>query len=80
MGDGKTLVERFDGTDFGFWKMQIEDYLYDKDLHQPLGKKSEDMKEEEWKLLDKKVMSVIPLLSRNIVLHTTKVKTTNDMR
>ena len=21
-------IEKFDGTDFGFWRMQIEDYLY----------------------------------------------------
>ena len=35
--DGKTLgIEKFDGTDFGYWKMQIEDYLYEKKLHLPL--------------------------------------------
>ena len=21
-------IKKFDGTDFGYWKMQIEDYLY----------------------------------------------------
>nr|GEW85650.1 retrovirus-related Pol polyprotein from transposon TNT 1-94 [Tanacetum cinerariifolium] len=25
--DGKIKIEKFDGHDFGFWKMQIEDYL-----------------------------------------------------
>ncbi|KAB5556118.1 hypothetical protein DKX38_007027 [Salix brachista] len=29
-------IEKFDGTDFGYWKMQIEDYLYGKKLHLPL--------------------------------------------
>ena len=35
-------IEKFDGTDFGFWMMQIEDYLYGKKLHLPfLGEKPE---------------------------------------
>lgn len=25
---GKVKIEKFDGADFGFWKIQIEDYLY----------------------------------------------------
>ena len=29
-------IEKFDGMDFGYWKMQIEDYLYGKKLHLPL--------------------------------------------
>ena len=39
--DGKSSgIEKFDGTNFGYWKMQIEDYLYGKKLHLPLlGKK-----------------------------------------
>jgi hypothetical protein len=43
--DGKTLgIEKFDGTDFGYWKMQIEDYLYGKKLHlHLLGKKPDKM-------------------------------------
>nr|GEX28534.1 retrovirus-related Pol polyprotein from transposon TNT 1-94 [Tanacetum cinerariifolium] len=36
--DGKIKIDKFDGHDFGFWKMQIEDYLYQKKLHQPLMK------------------------------------------
>ena len=46
--EGKTLgIEKFDGTDFGYWGMQIEDYLYGKKLHLPLlGKKTENMKDE----------------------------------
>ena len=41
-------IEKFDGTDFGFWRMQIEDYLYGKKLHLPLlGEKPETMKAKE---------------------------------
>ena len=35
--EGKDLeIETFDGTNFGFWRMQIKDYLYEKKLHLPL--------------------------------------------
>ena len=46
--EGKVKIEKFDGADFGFWKMQIEDYLYQKKLYQPLlGKKPYDIKEDD---------------------------------
>lgn len=35
--DGRVKIDKFDGHDFGFWKMQIEDYLYQKGLHEPLS-------------------------------------------
>ena len=40
-------IEKFDGTDFGYWKMQIEDYLYGKKLHLLLLEKKPDIMEEE---------------------------------
>ena len=44
--EGKVKIEKFDGADFGFWKMQIEDYLYQKKLYQPLlGKKPDNIME-----------------------------------
>ena len=47
-------IEKFDGTDFAYWRMQIEDYLYGRKLHLPLlGTKLEAMKAEEWTLLDR---------------------------
>ena len=47
-------IKKFDGTDFGFWRMQIEDYLYGKKLHLPLLRsKLATMKDDEWALLDK---------------------------
>ena len=29
-------IEKFDGKDFEFWRVQIKDYLYGKKLHLPL--------------------------------------------
>jgi hypothetical protein len=40
--------------------MQIEDYLYQKKLHQPLTEnRPESMKEDEWNLLDRQAPGVI---------------------
>ena len=76
--EGRVKLEKFDGTDFGFWKMQIEDYLYQRNLYQPLsGKKPEAMKEEDWNLLDRQALGVIRLtLSRNVAFNIAKEKTT----
>ena len=41
-------IEKFNGTNFGFWRMQIKDYLYGKKLHLLLlGGKLATMKDEE---------------------------------
>ena len=41
--DGKFRVQKFNGQNFPLWEMQMEDYLYQKDLHLPLsGKKEAD--------------------------------------
>jgi hypothetical protein len=41
-------IENFDGIDFEYWKMQIEDYLYGKKLHLPLlGEIPNRMKDDE---------------------------------
>ena len=47
-------IEKFDGTNFAYWSMQIEDYLYWRKLNLPLlGTKLEVMKDKEWALLDR---------------------------
>ena len=71
-------IEMFDGTDFAYWRMQIEDYLYGRKLHLPLlGTKPESMKAEEWALLDRQVIGVIRLtLSRSVTHNVVKEKTT----
>ncbi|BBG97541.1 disease resistance family protein / LRR family protein [Prunus dulcis] len=76
--EGKMKIEKFDGADFGFWKMQIEDYLYQKKLYQPLSEnKPEGMNDEDWTLLDRQALGVIRLtLSRNVAFNIAKEKTT----
>uniref|UniRef100_A0A2N9IQA4 CCHC-type domain-containing protein n=1 Tax=Fagus sylvatica TaxID=28930 RepID=A0A2N9IQA4_FAGSY len=77
--DGKmSRIEKFDGTDFGYWKIQIEDYLYRKKLHLPLlGKKPDKMEDAEWALLDRQVLGVIRLtLSRSVAHNVVKETTT----
>ncbi|RVW63690.1 Retrovirus-related Pol polyprotein from transposon TNT 1-94 [Vitis vinifera] len=79
---GKTSgIEKFDGTDFAYWRMQIEDYLYGRKLHLPLlGTKPESMKAEEWALLDRQVLGVIRLtMSRSVAHNVVKEKTTTDL-
>ena len=74
-------IEKFNGTDFAYWRMQIEDYLYRRKLHLPLlGTKLETMKAEEWALLDRQVLEVIKLtLSRSIAHNVIKEKTTTNL-
>ena len=47
--EGKiSKIEKFDGTKFRYWRMQIEDYLFGKKLHLPLsGMKPETVKDVE---------------------------------
>ena len=74
-------IEKFNGTNFGFWRMQIEDYLYGRKLHLPLlREKLEAMKAEEWALLDGQVLEVIRLtLSRSVAHNFVKEKTTTNL-
>ncbi|RVW78245.1 Retrovirus-related Pol polyprotein from transposon TNT 1-94 [Vitis vinifera] len=76
-----SIIENFDGTNFAYWRMQIEDYLYGRKLHLPiLGTKPESMKVEEWTFLDRQVPRVIRLtLSRSIAHNVVKEKTTADL-
>ncbi|KAE8703438.1 cytochrome P450 71A9-like [Hibiscus syriacus] len=79
--EGNMKIEKFDGADFGFWKMQIEDFLYQKNLYQPLSEKQpEGMKNEDWALPDRQALGVIRLtLSRNITFNIAKEKTTTSL-
>jgi hypothetical protein len=48
--DGKFRVEKFNDQNYQLWKMQMEDYLYQKDLFLSLSrvaKKPAAMKDEE---------------------------------
>ena len=53
-------IKKFDGPNFAYWRMQIEDYLYGKKLLLPLlGMKPETIKDEDWNLLDRQVLRII---------------------
>ena len=74
-------IEKFDGTNFAYWRMQIEDYLYGRQLHLPLlGTKPEAMKAKKWAFLDRQVLGVIRLtLTRSVTHNVVKEKTTVDL-
>ena len=77
--EGKTKIEKFNRENFSFWKIQIEDYLFQKYLYQPLeGKKSEDIKDANWTILDRKALGTIRLtLSSSVAFNISKE---NDIR
>ena len=70
-------ITKFDGLEYSYWRMQIEDFLFSKKLHLPLGSKPEGVKVEDWNLLDRHVLEVIRLtLSKNMAHNIAKEKTT----
>jgi hypothetical protein len=77
--DGKFRVEKFNGQNYQLWKMQMEDYLYQKDLFLPLGriaKKPTATKDEEWEILDRKALGTIRLsLAALVAFNISKEKT-----
>ena len=81
MESSKIGIEKFDGSDFCFWKMQIEDYLYQKDIHKPLlGLKPDTMTTEQWKLKDRQALKLIRLtLSKNVAFNIIKEKSALDL-
>jgi hypothetical protein len=81
--DGKFRVKKFNGQNYQLWNMQMEYYLYQKDLFLPLGriaKKPTTMKDEEWEILDRKALGTIQLsLAASMVFNISKEKTTKDL-
>jgi hypothetical protein len=79
--EGKIGIKKFNGTDFAYWKLQIEDVLYGKDLHQPLLREQpEDIYDSEWALLDHKALAVIRLsLSKSVAHNVVKEQTTASL-
>jgi hypothetical protein len=81
--DRKFRVEKFNGQNYQLWKMQMEDYLYQKDLFLPLtrvAKKSAAMKDEEWEILDRKALGTIRLsLAASVAFNISKEKTTKGL-
>ena len=62
--DGKFRVEKFNCQNFLLWKMQMEDYMYQKDLYLPLSRKKKKpaaMTDVEWNILDRKALGTVRL-------------------
>nr|GEW43769.1 retrovirus-related Pol polyprotein from transposon TNT 1-94 [Tanacetum cinerariifolium] len=80
--DSKIKVDKFDGSDYGFWKMQIEDLLYQKSLHLPMfGEQPDDMYDEEWKLLDRQALGVVRLsLAKSVAYNIVNETTTSNSK
>src|SRR6187200_252831 len=76
--DGRAKVDKFEGHDFAFWKMQIEDLLYQKKLHEPLAEnKPFVMSQEDWNLLDRQTLGVVRLsIAKNVAYNIASVTTT----
>ena len=76
----KQRIAKFDGSDFAFWRTQVEDYLYIQDLYRPLlgiekGKKK-DESTEDWEVLDRKALGQIRLSLSQAVTHNIMKETT----
>ena len=83
MKEGEFRVKKFNGQNYQLWKMQIEDYLYQKDLYIPLGKKAKQptaMKDEEWEALERKALRTIRLcLASPVAFNISKEKITEGV-
>ena len=81
--DGMFRVEKFNGQNFSLWKMQMEDYLYQKDLYLPLGRKTKmpmGMTDEEWNLLDRKALGTVRLcLAASVAFNILEETTTEGL-
>jgi hypothetical protein len=77
--DGKFRVEKFNNQNYQLWNMQMEDYLYQKDLFLPLSgvtNKPVAMKNEEWEILDRKALGTIRLsLAVSVAFNISKENT-----
>ncbi|KAK2978065.1 hypothetical protein RJ640_015703 [Escallonia rubra] len=76
--EGKGKIEKFNGMNFQWWKMQVEDYLYQKDLYLPLvGEKPEATNVNEWAILDIMALATVWLsLTPQVAFNISKEKTT----
>ena len=55
----------------------MEDYLYQKDLYLPLGEKPEEIKDDDWKVLDRKALEAVRLsLTRSVAFNIKDHNTT----
>ena len=77
--DGKFRVKKFNSQNFPLWKMQMEDYLYQKYLYLPLSgkiKKPTTMTDVELEILDRKALGTVRLcLAASVAFNISKETT-----
>ena len=75
--EGRVNINKFDGKDFDFWNMQIEDYLYQKEQHEPLLRMMPaGMKQADWGLLYRQALRVVHMtLAKNVTFNIMNEKT-----
>ena len=79
--DGKFRVEKVNSQNFPLWKMQMEDYLYQKDLYLPLSRKTKKptaMTDAEWEILDRKALETVRLCLAALVAFNISKETTTE--
>ena len=81
--DGRFRAEKFNSQNYQLWKMQMEDYLYQKDIFLRLGgvaKKLMPMKDEEWDILDIKALGMTwMILEASMDFNISKEKTMKEL-
>ena len=81
--EGNFRVDKFNDQNYQLWKMQMEEYLYQKDLYLSLGGKEKQptaMKDEEWEVLDRKALGAIRLrLASSLAFNISKEITTEGV-
>jgi hypothetical protein len=81
--DGKFMVEKFNSQKYQLWKMQMEDYLYQKDIFLPLSETEKNlmaMKDEEWEVIDRKSLGMIRLtLEASVAFNISKENTMKEV-
>ena len=79
--DGRFRIKKFNGQNYQLWKMQMEDYLYHKDMYQPLSEKTKkltSMIDTKWDILDRKALGTIRLCLGALVAFNISMETTTE--
>jgi len=80
--EGTFMVKKFNDQNYQLWKMQMEDYLYQKNLSLPLdgiAKKPMTMKDEEWEIDKTKLGTIRLCLVASVAFNISREKTTKDL-
>ena len=81
--DGRFRVNKFNEKNYQLWKMQMEDYLYERDLCLPLSgntKKPMSMTDKEWDIHNRKELGTIQMcLVASVTFNISKEMTTDNL-